>query len=116
MSRFKYHVFVCENRRDPDDPKGCCASKGSQEFVPILREKVKSAGLAGQVRINSSGCLSNCARGPAIVVYPEGIWYSQVKITDLDDIFERHLVDGEPVRRLLDLKFHAEKSEGSSES
>jgi (2Fe-2S) ferredoxin len=116
MSRFKYHLFVCENQRDPEDPKGCCAAKGSTDFVAALREKVKAAGLAAQVRINSSGCLSNCARGPAMVVYPEGIWYSNVKITDLNDIFEQHLQGGVPVKRLLDPKLHADHFAGSENS
>lgn len=116
MSRFKHHVFVCENQRESDDPKGCCASKGSHELLEALRVKVKGAGLAAQIRINSSGCLSNCSRGPAMVVYPEGIWYSQVKITDIDDIFEQHLVAGTPVRRLLDPKFHASELTGSANS
>ena len=107
MSRFQYHVFVCENQRPADDPKGCCASKGTAEILAGLREKVKNAGLNSKIRINSSGCLSNCARGATLVVYPDAVWYSYVKIEDIQDIFEQHLVGGKPVTRLMDPVFHA---------
>ena len=72
-----------------------------------LREKVKVAGLNAKIRINGSGCLANCARGATIVVYPDAVWYSYVKIEDISDIFEQHLVSGKPVLRLMDPVFHA---------
>jgi len=108
-TRYTYHVFVCENRRPEDDPKGCCASKGGGDILQLLREKVKGAGLAAKIRINASGCLANCARGATVVVYPEGIWYSFVKPSDLDEIFEQHLQGGQVVTRLLDPMFHADR-------
>lgn len=106
MSRYKYHVFVCENQRPPEDPKGCCAAKGAHDLLEGLREKVKAAGLQSKIRINSSGCLANCARGTSVVVYPDAVWYSYVKIEDVQDIFEQHLMQGVPVQRLLDPVFH----------
>lgn len=107
MSRYKYHIFVCENHRPPDDPKGCCASKGGPDLLARLREQIKAAGLASTVRVNSSGCLANCARGATIVVYPDGIWYSHVTLDDVTDIVTEHIVNGAPVTRLLDPVFHA---------
>lgn len=112
MSRFKYHVFVCENRRPPDDPKGCCSLKGSNDILERLRELVKVNGLNSKIRINSSGCLSNCARGPALVVYPGAIWYSHVNVEDAQDIFESHLQNDVPLARLLDPVFHPVASKG----
>lgn len=110
MSRYIYHVFVCENRRPEDDPKGCCASKGSADILQLLRDKVKAAGMNSRIRINRSGCLANCARGASVVVYPEGIWYSFVTQNDIDEIFERHLLGGIVVTRLLDPMFHADRT------
>ncbi|MCC6477120.1 (2Fe-2S) ferredoxin domain-containing protein [bacterium] len=111
MSRFIHHVFICENRRPEDDPKGCCASKGSPELIPALRELIKQHGLTSKIRINSSGCLANCSRGSSVVVYPEGIWYSKVSMDDVAEIFHEHLLNGRPVTRLLDPKFHADLME-----
>ena len=99
--RFRRHVFVCENRRPPDDPRGCCACKGSEAIRRALKEELKRRGLKGQVRANAAGCLDACAYGPSIVVYPEGVWYSHVRIEDVPEIVERHLIGGEPVARLM---------------
>jgi (2Fe-2S) ferredoxin len=100
MPPFERHVFVCEHRRDPDSPKGCCATKGSAEIRDHLKKRVFDAGLRGRVRINSAGCLDQCELGPSIVVYPEAVWYGRVTLEDADEIFEEHVLNGRPVERL----------------
>ena len=100
MPPYDRHVFVCVNRRDPSSPKGCCASKGGEEIRDRLKAAVAEAGLKGRVRINAAGCLDQCARGVAIVVYPEGTWYVGVTAEDVDEIFRSHILDGKPVERL----------------
>ena len=64
---------------------------------------VKEAGLSGpgQVRVNKAGCLDRCAAGPVAVVYPEAVWYSYVDASDIDEIVESHLKNGQVVQRLL---------------
>jgi len=98
--RFRRHVFVCENVRAEDDPRGSCGRKGSAEIRKALKEELKRRGLEKQIRANASGCLDACAFGPSIVVYPEGVWYGHVSVADVPEIVERHLVGGEPVERL----------------
>ena len=100
MFPFERHVFVCENRRDQDDPKGCCARKGASEIRDRLKELTFEAGLKGRVRVNSAGCLGHCAVGTTVVVYPEAVWYGKVTIDDVDELFREHIVNGEPVERL----------------
>jgi len=100
MARFRHHVFVCENERPPDDPRGCCSCKGSREIRQALKAELKRRGLKGAVRANAAGCLDACAFGPSIVVYPEGVWYGRVRVEDVSEIVERHLVGGQPVERL----------------
>lgn len=97
--RFRHHVFVCNNVRAPDDPKGCCGQAG-QEIHQALKAEVARCGLRKVVRANSSGCLDACATGPSIVVYPEGVWYGGVKVEDVPEIVESHLLHGVPVERL----------------
>ncbi|HSN92183.1 MAG TPA: (2Fe-2S) ferredoxin domain-containing protein [Anaeromyxobacteraceae bacterium] len=98
--RFRHHVFVCENRRPDDDPRGCCAAKGSEAIRAALKDELARRGLKRQVRANGAGCLDACADGPTVVVYPEGVWYGGVTAADVPEIVESHLVNGRPVERL----------------
>lgn len=98
--RFRHHVFVCENRRDPSDPRGCCAARGSEAVREAFKAELARRGLKGLVRANAAGCLDACALGPTVVVYPDGVWYGGVRPEDVTEIVERHLIGGEPVERL----------------
>jgi (2Fe-2S) ferredoxin len=100
MAKFLRHLFVCQNERTPDDPRGSCTARGSAAVLEALKEKAHACGLKRIVRVNRAGCLDQCARGVTVVVYPEAVWYGGVKTSDVAEIVERHLVRGEPVRRL----------------
>jgi len=54
-----------------------------------------------QVRVNQAGCMNRCSGAPVAVVYPEGVWYSYVDASDIDEIVDSHLRDGRVVERLL---------------
>ena len=97
---YTHHIFVCTNQRPPENPKGCCASKGSEEVRALFKEELEKRGLKGQVRANAAGCLDTCALGVSVVVYPEGIWYGGVKKEDVVEIIEQHILGGRPVERL----------------
>jgi len=66
------------------------------------KARIKELGLAGKgrVRINQAGCLDRCEEGPVLVVYPEEIWYTYVDQEDIDEIIDKHLVNGVIVERL----------------
>lgn len=98
--RFRHHVFVCENRRPDSDPRGSCGAKGSGAIRAALKEEIARRGLKKLVRANSAGCLDACAEGPSMVVYPDGVWYGHVRVEDVPEIVESHLVNGVPVTRL----------------
>lgn len=104
--RFEHHIFVCENIRGEDDPKGCCAAKGSPAIRAAMKSEIKKRGLRGLARANQSGCLDACEFGPSVVVYPEGVWYGGVTVEDVPEIIESHIIGGKPVERLLIPKFH----------
>jgi (2Fe-2S) ferredoxin len=98
---YTHHVFFCLNQREPGE-RSSCANCGSQKLQEYAKKRVKALGLAGpgHVRINKAGCLERCEEGPVIVVYPEGIWYTYVDESDIDEIVESHLRNGKIVERL----------------
>ena len=100
-SFFKYHVFFCCNQREAGEP--CCARFNAQKMRDYAKQRIKALGLNGEggVRINSAGCLGRCEKGPVVVVYPEGVWYTWIDEEDIDEIIERHLQQGQVVERLM---------------
>lgn len=94
------HVFCCTNQRPDGHARGCCASKGGEKLRNYMKRRAKDMALA-DVRINGAGCLDRCEHGPAIVIYPEGVWYSPKNEADCDEILTKHIQKGERVERLL---------------
>lgn len=101
MSRYQRHLFICENRRPSGHPRGCCAERGSEEVRSAFKKALKERGLAGLVRANAAGCLDTCELGVTVVVYPEGVWYGGVRVEDVEEIVQCHVVGGKVVERLL---------------
>jgi (2Fe-2S) ferredoxin len=97
---YRIHLFICTNRRPDGHSRGSCAAAGSEQLRDYLKARVKELGLSG-VRINSAGCLDRCELGPALVIYPEGVWYGYRSSEDLDQILVTHLVEGRRVERLM---------------
>ena len=98
MHPFRYHVFVCEQRKPDDAP--CCSARGSQSVIEALRREVGARDLAGMVAITPCGSLGLCENGPNMVVYPEGAWYSHVSASDVPEIVSEHFQRGRLVERL----------------
>lgn len=96
------HVFICVNQRPPGHPMGSCAEKGSRELYQAFMEKVQlDPELFMSTLITPTGCLGPCALGPTLVVYPDAIWYGNVKPSDVEEIVQSHLKGGKPVERLV---------------
>jgi len=100
MPAYEKHVFVCTNTRAADHPRGCCAAKDSVAIREKLKSLVELRGLKKTIRVNTAGCLDQCEHGVTMVVYPEAVWYGFVKMADVGEILESHLVGGRPVERL----------------
>ena len=77
-----------------------CTADGKSDLHTRLKKLADEAGLGKRVRINKSGCLDQCEHGPTVVVYPEAVWYGNVKPEDAAEIVKEHLVGGRPVERL----------------
>jgi (2Fe-2S) ferredoxin len=97
---YQHHVFFCLNQRE--NGEGCCAQFQAQEAFNHCKKRIKDLGLAGpgKVRINKAGCLDRCSAGPVMVVYPQNVWYTYTDLSDVDEIIDRHLQQGDVVERL----------------
>ena len=98
---YDIHVFCCINERAPGHPRGSCSARGAQALQSYMKAQGKALGLGSRVRMNKSGCLERCELGPAMVIYPEGVWYSYNSEADIDEILQCHVLGGERVERLL---------------
>ena len=78
-----------------------CTSSHSLLIADKLKEELKAKGLDKEVNVITTGCFGLCALGPIMVVYPEGSFYSMVKLEDVPEIVEEHLNKGRIVTRLL---------------
>lgn len=99
MEPFRCHVFICDQKKAEGVP-GCNAS-GSERVIDALRRELGERRLADDVQITVTGSLGLCERGPNMVVYPEGVWYSGLKPQDIPEIVEKHFQQGQPVERLV---------------
>ncbi len=109
MQPFRYHVFVCDQQKPEGVP--CCSARGSRSVVDALRAEVAAQGLADQVQVTPCGSLGLCERGPNMVVYPEGVWYSCVSAGDVAELVRSHFANGIPVARLANSDVQAVRSE-----
>ena len=100
-SYFQHHVFFCLNQRE--DGASCCAASGAEAAFNHMKSRVKALKLNGKdkVRVNRAGCLDRCDLGPLLVIYPGAIWYQFVDNEDIDEIIESHLINDQPVKRLI---------------
>jgi (2Fe-2S) ferredoxin len=97
----KRYLFVCINRRADDNPKGCCASKDSEEVYKALKEEVAARGLAKlEARVCTSSCLDQCETGVTVLVEPDHFFYGRVTVADVPEIVEG-IVNNRRVGRLV---------------
>lgn len=90
---YRSHVLVCGGTG--------CTSSGSGQIITALEQEIGRNGLEKEVKVIKTGCFGLCALGPIMVVYPEGSFYSAVKVEDIPEIVSEHLLKGRIVKRLL---------------
>lgn len=90
---YRSHVLVCGGTG--------CTSANAPAIIKALEEQIAEKGLADEVKVVQTGCHGLCALGPIMIVYPEGCFYSEVKVEDVPEIVEEHLLKGRIVKRLL---------------
>ena len=100
MPAFEKHIFICTNQRPAGHPRGCCNPSGEGELHRAFKAALAQRGIKAKVRSNKAGCLDQCEHGPNVVVYPEGVWYGNVSLGDVEEIIDSHILGNRPVERL----------------
>jgi (2Fe-2S) ferredoxin len=103
----RHHVFVCRG--------ASCSAVGSADVKEAFERELLTRGILfgkekkgknprGSVVLTECSSVGFCAVGAAVMVYPDGIWYAQVRAGDVPEIVEEHLINGRVVERLALLK------------
>ncbi len=98
--KFEKHIFVCINERPAVAPRQCCGEETGSAIAKRFKELIQENKLRMSVRSQRSSCFDICEEGPVAVVYPEGVYYKKISIDDVDVIFEQHILNNKPVKRL----------------
>ena len=101
MLKFDKHIFICVNQRPIESAKKFCGEAHGMEIVEAFKKKLKEKNLTIKVRAQRAGCLDVCNYGQTIVIYPDGIYYVGVELSDVDEIIEEHIINNRPVHRLV---------------
>jgi (2Fe-2S) ferredoxin len=109
MEPFRFHVYACQQEKPGSAP--CCSGRGSAAVLDALRKELAAKQLMDVVQVTTCGSLGMCERGPNMVVYPEGVWYSGVQVADVSEIVREHFENGRVVERLANRDAVALKSE-----
>jgi len=81
----KRHVLICQGTG--------CLSAESEKIEGIFNEEIKKHNLTDKVDVVRTGCFGYCQVGPIVIIYPEGTFYSRVKLEDVPKITEQHLLN-----------------------
>ena len=78
---YKRQIFVCVNDRQGESPS--CGDHQGEAVFRALREEAKARGVHPRIRVTQAKCLGPCAAGVTVMIYPENLWLSGVRLTDV---------------------------------
>ena len=107
----RHHVFVCTGKS--------CSAVDSAEVKEAFERELKASGILfgkeakgknpkGSIVLTECASVGFCAIGAAVMIYPDGVWYAQVRAADVPEIIEEHLLNGRVVERLALLRLPAD--------
>jgi (2Fe-2S) ferredoxin len=94
------HIFICVNQRAKGAARQSCGEAHGLEIVDAFKKKLNELNLPIKLRAQKAGCLDICDFGQTIAIYPEGVFYVGVELSDVDEIIQEHIVNNNIVKRL----------------
>lgn len=115
----RHHVFVCTGKS--------CSARDSAEVLAAFERELKERGVLfgreakgknpkGKIVLTECASVGFCAIGAAVMIYPDGVWYAQVRASDVPEIIEEHLVNGRVVERLALLQVPNQGTEANADA
>lgn len=89
----KRHIVVCGGTG--------CMSSDSKEIYEELNRQIKQKNLEDKVSVNMVGCFGFCSQGPFVKIFPEDTLYHAVKVSDVEKIIDKDIVNNTIVTELL---------------
>lgn len=93
MERYGRDILICGGT--------ACESQESKEIISRFQEELKKIGYHDEVQVVKTGCFGFCAKGPIVKIYPDHVFYVEVKPQDVEEIIKEHILKGKIVERLL---------------
>lgn len=88
----KFQILICGGTG--------CTSSHSEKIIEKLNEEIENKNIKN-IEVIKTGCFGFCAQGPIMVIYPGGYFYNCVKVENIEEIVQEHLINGCPVKHLL---------------
>lgn len=79
---------------------GACISSGSLKITELVIKELENFELTSRVKVNETGCMGICVKGPVMIIEPEGVFYCELKPEDVKRIVKKHFLEGKIVEEL----------------
>ena len=87
------HVLICSGSN--------CISRGSKSLRQEFEDNLGRLGIRDEIKLVNTGCVGLCEQGPFVIVYPEGVFYGKVQLSDVEEIVSEHVENNRIVERLV---------------
>jgi NADH:ubiquinone oxidoreductase subunit F (NADH-binding)/(2Fe-2S) ferredoxin len=94
MKYYRSHVLFCV---DPE-----CLKKGAHQVMDAFQDELVAEGLIDEVQVLETSRIGGCANGPEMMVYPEGVHYTNLTVDDVPYLVNEHFLKGRIVKKFLE--------------